>query len=166
MRKMTRRSFLKRALLPAALGTSLRDVLHGEEPGKANTTTPDIIDTNVHLFDWPFRKLKYARTKALVAKLRKHRITQAWAGSYEGLLHKNLDGVNARLAEECQANGANLLPLRDRQPGLARLGRGPAPLPGKVPHAGAFGCTPRITITPCKSPEVARLLQAGPPSAA
>ena len=45
----------------------------------------------------------------LPAKLRQHRITQAWAGSYEGLLHKNLDGVNARLADECRANGAGIL---------------------------------------------------------
>ena len=80
---------------------------------------PDIIDTNVHLFDWPFRKLKYAGAKALVAKLRKHRITQAWAGSYEGLLHKNLDGVNARLAEECRANGEGiLLPFGTVNPAL------------------------------------------------
>ena len=21
---------------------------------------PDIVDTNIHLFEWPFRKLKYA----------------------------------------------------------------------------------------------------------
>jgi predicted TIM-barrel fold metal-dependent hydrolase len=61
------------------------------------------------VFDWPFRKLKYAGAKALVAKLRKHRITQAWAGSNKGLLHKNPNGVNARLAEECQANGDKML---------------------------------------------------------
>ena len=44
---------------------------------------PDIIDTNVNLLEWPFKKLKYGETKALVAKLRQHRISQAWAGSYE-----------------------------------------------------------------------------------
>ena len=60
----------------------------GEEPDGGADASPDIIDTNVHLFDWPFRKLKYAGAKALVAKLRRHRITQAWAGSYGGLLHK------------------------------------------------------------------------------
>jgi predicted TIM-barrel fold metal-dependent hydrolase len=103
-------------LLPVALGTPL--ALRGKEPDKG-APPPDIIDTNVHLFDWPFRKLKYARTKALIAKLRKHRIVQAWAGSYEGLLHKNLDGVNARLAEECQANGEKmLLPFGTVNPAL------------------------------------------------
>jgi predicted TIM-barrel fold metal-dependent hydrolase len=70
---------------------------------------PEIVDTNVHLFEWPFRKLKYARTDALVAKLQKHRITKAWAGSFEAVLHKQLDSVNRRLVEECQARGDGML---------------------------------------------------------
>ena len=107
--KFTRRKFVKKVLLPTALGMLPAQAVQSAEPDVAVTPPPDIIDTNVHLFDWPFRKLKYARTKALVAKLRKHRITQVWAGSYEGLLHKNLDGVNARLAEECQTNGERML---------------------------------------------------------
>jgi predicted TIM-barrel fold metal-dependent hydrolase len=106
-------------LVPAALGTPLCAALGADDAEKSETPPPDIIDTNVHLFDWPFRKLKYARTKALIAKLRKHRIVQAWAGSYEGLLHKNLDGANARLAEECQANGEKmLLPFGTVNPAL------------------------------------------------
>lgn len=118
-RKLTRRRFLKGALLPAALGTLPRHTVQGKGLDGGSDAPPDIIDTNVHLFDWPFRKLKYASTKALVAKLRRHRITQAWAGSYEGLLHKNLDGVNARLAEECRANGAGiLLPFGTINPAL------------------------------------------------
>ena len=119
MRKLTRRRFLKGALLPAALGTLPRHAVRGEELDGGVDSPPDIIDTNVHLFDWPFRKLKYAGARALVAKLRRHRITQAWAGSYEGLLHKNLDGVNDRLAEECRANGAGiLLPFGTVNPAL------------------------------------------------
>src|SRR5689334_25129780 len=105
MAKLTRRRFLNAALLPAALGPLPAQAARGAEPDGGAALPPDIIDTNVHLFDWPFRKLKYAGAKALVAKLRRHRITQAWAGSYEGLLHRNLDSVNARLAEECRANG-------------------------------------------------------------
>jgi predicted TIM-barrel fold metal-dependent hydrolase len=96
-------------LLPAALGALPRHAVQGAELDRGAESPPEIIDTNVHVFDWPFRKLKYAGAKALVAKLRRHRITQAWTGSYEGLLHKNLDGVNARLAEECQANGGGIL---------------------------------------------------------
>jgi uncharacterized protein len=119
MKKSTRRRFLKGALLPAALVTLPRHAVQGEERDGGVDAPPDIIDTNVHLFDWPFRKLKYASAKALVTKLRRHRITQAWAGSYEGLLHKNLNGVNARLAEECRANGAGiLLPFGTINPAL------------------------------------------------
>src|SRR5262245_65630232 len=109
MKKLNRRRFLNGVLLPTALGALPGRAVQGEEPDRGADSPPVIIDTNVHVFDWPFRKLKYAGAKALVAKLRKHRITQAWAGSYEGLLHKNLDGVNARLAEECQANGDKML---------------------------------------------------------
>src|SRR5262249_7748987 len=119
MRKLTRRRFLNGVLVSAALGTLPRRTVQGEEPDRCADSPPDIIDTNVHVFDWPFRKLKYAGGKALVAKLRQHRIKQAWTGSYEGLLHKTLDGVNARLAEECQANGAGiLLPFGTVNPAL------------------------------------------------
>ena len=91
---------------------------------------PTIIDSNVHLFDWPFRKLKYDRTEALIAKLRKHRITQAWAGSFEAILQKQLDAINHRLAEECRTRGDGVLdPYRQRQPGLAGLGGRSAALP-------------------------------------
>ena len=106
MKKLTRRRFLKGALLPAVVGPLSQSAVQGAGDAVA---PPDIVDTNVHLFEWPFRRLKYAGATALVAKLRRHRITQAWAGSYEGLLHRNLDGVNARLAEECRANGAGIL---------------------------------------------------------
>src|SRR4029077_12610520 len=97
------------ALLPAVLGRLPSPAVQGAEQHRGAVLPPDIIDTNVHLFDWPFRRLKYAGAQTLVAKLGRHRITQAWAGSYEGLLHRNLDGVNARLAEEGGANGAGIL---------------------------------------------------------
>lgn len=108
---MNRRSFLSRSL--AAGGVSALPVLlrtpaqAAAKPADAGAT--ELIDTHVHLFDWPFRKLKYSQTGALVAKLRKHGVTQAWAGSFEALLHKNVNGVNLRLAEECRRNGAGML---------------------------------------------------------
>jgi predicted TIM-barrel fold metal-dependent hydrolase len=119
MSNVTRRTFLNSALVPPVLAMlSARAVPCGEAQG-GTAPPPDIIDTNVHLFDWPFRRLKHAGARALVAKLRRHRITQAWAGSYEGLLHRDLDGVNARLAEECRSNGAGiLLPFGTVNPAL------------------------------------------------
>jgi predicted TIM-barrel fold metal-dependent hydrolase len=159
MRKLTRRSFVKGALLPAALGTLPSYAVHGEELDGGVDAPPDIIDTNVHLFDWPFRKLKYARTKALVAKLRRHRITQAWAGSYEGLLHKNLDGVNARLAEECRANGAEiLLPFGTINPALPDWEEDVRRCQEKYRMLG-IRLYPSYHNYTLQTPEVARLLQ-------
>jgi predicted TIM-barrel fold metal-dependent hydrolase len=104
-----RRSLVKASLVPAAaaLAVSLAD-----SPGRSAEPTPavpEIIDTNVHLFDWPFRKLKHSRTESLMAKLRKHRIAQAWAGSFEAILHKQLDQVNRRLEDECRTRGGGML---------------------------------------------------------
>src|SRR5262245_49049287 len=99
-----RRSFVKASLIPAALPIAAalptRFVTGADQAIEAASTAPEIIDTNVHLFDWPFRKLKYAKTEALIAKLRKHRITQAWAGSFDAVLNKQLDAANRRLTQE------------------------------------------------------------------
>jgi predicted TIM-barrel fold metal-dependent hydrolase len=78
-----------------------------------------IIDTNMHLGTWPFRRPPWNGTDEIVKKLRGVQITEAWAGSFEGLLHKDLAGVNARLAEECKRHGGFLIPfgsLNPRQP--------------------------------------------------
>ena len=112
-RTIDRRSFVKASLIPTVfpLGAVLAnpsDSSGEPAPGSA-PTGPDIIDTNIHLFEWPFRKLKYAGTEALIAKLRQHRITQAWAGSFEAVLHKQLDAINRRLAEECRTRGDGVL---------------------------------------------------------
>jgi predicted TIM-barrel fold metal-dependent hydrolase len=107
-----RRSFVKAALLPATLPLAAALATTSQAAGQATgaaASTPDITDCNVHLFDWPFRKLKYARTDALITKLRKHRITRAWAGSFEAVLNKQLDAANHRLAEECRARGEGML---------------------------------------------------------
>lgn len=60
-----------------------------------------MIDTNVTLGHWPFRRHGYEETPKLAAKLGAAGITEAWVGSFEGLLHKDIAGVNARLADEC-----------------------------------------------------------------
>jgi predicted TIM-barrel fold metal-dependent hydrolase len=106
---LDRRSFVKASLISAALpiaGAMASPNANAAEPVPGS---PDLIDTNIHLFEWPFRKLKYARTEALIAKLRMHRIVKAWAGSFEAVLSKQLDLVNRRLADECKARGDGML---------------------------------------------------------
>ena len=109
LQTINRRSFVKASLMSAALPVAAALTDSKAQAAQTEASGPDIIDCNVHLFDWPFRKLKYARTAALVMKLREHRITKAWAGNFEAVLNKQLDASNRRLAEECQAHGDGML---------------------------------------------------------
>lgn len=68
-----------------------------------------IIDTNVYLSRWPFRRLPGDEPEALVAKLRQRNVVQAWAGSFDGLLHRDIDGVNIRIAQACRTYGQGIL---------------------------------------------------------
>jgi predicted TIM-barrel fold metal-dependent hydrolase len=68
-----------------------------------------MIDTNVDLFQWPFRRVAGDDPASLVALLRKKGVTQAWACSYEALLMRDVAGVNMRLAEACRKFGASFL---------------------------------------------------------
>lgn len=115
--ELDRRELLKGAVLTAATTgafayaaeTSRAKETDSRTSPAVETRRPwEIIDTNVHLFQWPFRKLPYDTTAAFVSKLQSLRIKQAWAGNFEGVLHRDLDGVNSRLAEAC----------RDAPPGL------------------------------------------------
>ncbi len=114
-----RRRFVQTLMLPAALPVAA--ALVGSAAQTAEPTAADgldIIDCNVHLFDWPFRKLKYAQTDALAEKLRRHRITKAWAGSFEAVLHTQFDAANRRLAEECRSKGDGMfVPIGTVNPG-------------------------------------------------
>lgn len=84
-----------------------------------NEPDPLITDTFIHLFKWPFKRLKYDSTNTLVAKLRRHGIGEAWAGNFEALLHKNLDQANARLYEACMLTDKDLLvPIGSVNPDL------------------------------------------------
>lgn len=68
-----------------------------------------LIDTNVYLSRWPFRRVHGDETKHLVDGLRAKGVTHAWAGSFDALLHKDIEGVNSRLAEACDEDGDDIL---------------------------------------------------------
>jgi uncharacterized protein len=73
--------------------------------------TEGLIDTHVYLSRWPFRRMSGDQTPALVAKLRKRGVTQAWAGSFDTVFHKDLSDANARLAADCEASSGLLVPF-------------------------------------------------------
>jgi predicted TIM-barrel fold metal-dependent hydrolase len=76
------------------------------------------IDTNVYLGRWPFRRLPCDETPRLLERLDRHGITQAWVGSLEGVLHRDLGGVNLRLASECRQHAGRLVPFGSVNPRL------------------------------------------------
>ncbi len=82
---------------------------HGAEEKGTRPGPVGLIDTNVNLGRWPFRRLPLDETLLLVAKLRAGGVSFALAGSFEALLNKDISAVNTRLADECHQRGENLL---------------------------------------------------------
>jgi hypothetical protein len=68
-----------------------------------------MIDTNAYLGPWPFRHLPESTLDALLPMMSHHGVGQAWVGSMDGLFHKDVAGVNARLVEVCASAGEDLL---------------------------------------------------------
>jgi len=78
-----------------------------------------IIDVNANLSRWPFRRTPCDELPRLIEKYLEHGVQQAWVGSLDGLFHRDIGGVNLRLAEACrQERRVKLVPFGSVNPML------------------------------------------------
>ncbi len=109
----------RRQVLSLGISTGIAFALLPTTARSADDAQPRfrIIDTNISLFRWPFRRLPLDDPDALVKQLRSLGIAQAWAGSFEGILQRDIAGVNQRLADACR-NRAELIAVGSINPEL------------------------------------------------
>lgn len=118
-RYFDRREFLHFGMA-AGFGSSAAISSTASEKKPVSLPEAKLIDTNCYLDRWPIRKLPLAEDAGrLVAKLKSQNVSEAWVGSLDALLHKDLGEVNTRLAENC-AKQAMLKPIGAVNPKLPR----------------------------------------------
>ncbi|MCA8997982.1 MAG: hypothetical protein KDA80_13380 [Planctomycetaceae bacterium] len=114
---MNRRELLRGTLAVGAASWAASATQAAEASPSDEQLPLQIIDTNVSLFEWPFRRLPLDQTGRLVEKLRSLGVTQAWAGSFDGIFHRDLQRANERLAKECE-RFPELVPIGSVNPTL------------------------------------------------
>lgn len=77
-----------------------------------------LVDVNVNLSRWPFRRTPCDEIAPLVERLRRSNVVEAWTGSLDGLFHRDVAGVNRRLAEACAETAGLLVPFGTINPAL------------------------------------------------
>lgn len=107
--EVSRRGFVRNAAAMTAATAISPAAGAADKADAASPESPDLVDTNVTLGRWPFRRTVLDETPALVGKLREGGVTEAWAGHFDALLHRDLTAVNNRLAAECARHGDGLL---------------------------------------------------------
>jgi predicted TIM-barrel fold metal-dependent hydrolase len=75
------------------------------------------IDVNVHIGRWPFRRLPLDEIFPLKSGLMSIGVTQAWAGNFDALLHRDVHTANEWLNGECRVDDT-LLPFGAVNPAL------------------------------------------------
>ena len=107
-------------LAPASAGQPRRAFLQGiaavttaaavapQSMGAWRADAP-LVDVNVSLGNWPFRRVPLQEPAALVSRLRQYGVRQSWTGDLEALWHKDLARVNARLVDSCHRHGRGML---------------------------------------------------------
>ena len=85
------------------LGAGLVGATHFDQRAQAQTAAKPfgLVDTNVSLFHWPFRRLPFDSADRLVNKLGQLGIVEAWASGLDALLHRDVSAVNERLWLQC-----------------------------------------------------------------
>ncbi len=68
-----------------------------------------MIDVNVSLSRWPNRRLPLDETSKLAAALKQNGVSQAWAGTFDALLHNDLAAANKWLVDQCRSVDEKLL---------------------------------------------------------
>lgn len=107
-----RRTFLRTSLGVAASAAMVlpeKNVVAAPVSTQGRSAGLGWIDTHVWLGPWLLRHLDPETPDELARHLRRRGITEAWTGTFDGLLHKNLAEANARLADACRRHGRGIL---------------------------------------------------------
>ena len=109
MAQWNRRSFMKGSLATATSAHFPQASAGAAAQTSSTSGTHRVVDTHVYLSRWPCRRVIGDQPEELVSGLRQQGVVQAWAGSFDAILHKNIGAVNERLAADCRQYGEGLL---------------------------------------------------------